>query len=272
MNKNKNQDTQDSAAKYQPGYRENVLTTTILFVPRKSAQLFDFLSSAPGFKTVIAPVAASYALALGVEAVYLSLPVAGEKLGIKTDDRELVMSEMRFVPKLGIDDGAELHRLLPLRQIQSQALDRAGVPDWAQGWIPKQERNVWDSPMLFLFAFGICAAVQYYERQILAPRKVSDLKAEFDQANKTKKVKADPDAIWLAQQKAAQLNSYGTGKTATDALCVGLVYSLEFAAFWTSFGKAGVSLAIALIYAAYTVFGFELFYRGNPDPNAQAAQ
>ncbi|MEL7494183.1 MAG: hypothetical protein AAGJ95_09505 [Cyanobacteria bacterium J06554_11] len=215
-------------------------------------------------------MAATYALLLGIEAVYLAFPVATGLLaqndGIQITDfseikKEQALEQLRFVPKMGIEDGAQLHRLLPVRQAKNLAAETIGLPQWLAKRLPGDAPNVWDNPFLFLFAFGIAALIQHYERQIQSPKKLSDLQSEFRQANQQKKVQADPDSIWLAQQKAAQLNSYGTGKTAMDAFCVAMVYGLEIAAFLATFKTSNASLLAVTVYAAFTVFGFEMFSR-----------
>lgn len=262
--------SQGTNKSYVPAYRENIAVTALMLLPRKTSQVFGFLSSVPGFKAVIAPFAATYALMLGVEAVYLALPIAAGVLAEQGADvsefkKEEVLSQMRFVPKIGIEDGAELHRLFPIRQTKNLVSETVGLPQWVSNRIPGNSPNVWDNPFLFLFAFGVTSLIQYYERQIQSPKKLSQLKQEFSSANSQKKVKADPDAIWLAQKKAAQVNSYGTGKTAIDAFAVATVYGLELAAFLSTFKAGNASLLVVALYAAYTIFGFEMFSRSEAE-------
>lgn len=239
-------------------YRPGIFLTTMLYIPRTLSRGYDFLASAPGFKTVVAPVLATYAIALGVETIYLSLPVFSGEIGLTEELKEGELRDRRFVPKLGINDGAELHRLLPIRQTQNLAAQVVGVPGIVQRALPQQKRNVWDNPALLVFSFILCAAIQHYERKIMKPRALKELKQDFASFNNQKRVTADPDAVFLAQKMATQVNMYGTGRTAIDAACTFFVYAFEFAAFFASFG-GNASFWLELFYSMYTVFGYETF-------------
>lgn len=241
-------------------YQEPILVSTFMYPVRSTNRVFNYLSGIWGFKAIIAPLAASYALALGVEAVYLSIPSAFDAAGYSTTlATEDAKRSMRFVPKIGIDDGAKLTRVLPLRQVGNLVNDRTFLPRWVTDRAVPQEKNIWDHPALFLFAFGVSASIQYYERQLQAPTKLRDKRAKFIDSNNQKRVTADPQAIPVTRLHAARVNAHGTGAVAANALCVALVYGLEFAAFLSSFKSSAAGFPIVALYCAYTIFGFELF-------------
>ena len=105
--------------------REPLLTKFVMSPIRGLNQAFGHLSGM-GFKTVIAPLFAFSAVAVGTETLYRAMP--DMNWSIPRDERA-------FIPKIGFEDGAELSRLVPLKAPAYAAL-RYVSPGFIDRYIP----------------------------------------------------------------------------------------------------------------------------------------
>lgn len=237
---------------------EHVLVSIGMAPLRWTQTGYRHLSSVKGFG-IVATIMSAYCAGLSVEAIYIATPSVFIEQGEYTEESR---RSRRFIPKPYVNDGAELGRINPLPNLQRAVLQRyfSWLPYWIKGGAIGSYRTIWDEPaILFLSVIG-AVVIQRFEALIWRKKSVSTTRAEFYQANSTKVVKADSDAIALAHYKANQHNRQGTGSMLGTFLAVVMLYGLEIGAFLGSF-SGGVGWVIHSIYGFLTIAGFEVFDR-----------
>ncbi|MEM9008136.1 MAG: hypothetical protein AAGE59_32090 [Cyanobacteria bacterium P01_F01_bin.86] len=259
----------------QPTIRdEHVLVSMVMALPRWGQRSYRHLSSVKGFG-IIASLMTLYCAGLSIESIMVSMPATmrmGDYAGIargraSKTQLEAIKRQRRFVPKPYVNDGAELGRLNPWPNIQRIILQNyfQWMPMWIKGRVASDYWTVWNQPAILALAAVFAITIQRFEGMIWRKKSTAQTLEEFKEANKQKQVEADPQAIALAQYKAAQHNSQGLGGIVGTFIAVVLLYGLEIAAFVGSFAGAG-SWVVNTIYAGLNILGFELFDRLGDEP------
>ena len=258
----------------QPTIRDEHVLVSIGMSPFRGGQrAYRHLSSVKGFG-IIASLMTIYCAGLSIESIMVSMPATmrmGDYAGIargraSNTELEAIKRQRRFVPKPYVDDGAELGRLNPWPNIQRTILQNyfQWLPLWIKGNVASDYWTVWNQPAILTLAAVFAITIQRFEGMIWRKKTTTETLQEFQEANKQKQVEADPQAIALAQYKAAQHNSQGMGGIVGTFIAVVLLYGLEIAAFVGSFAGAG-SWVVNTIYAGLNILGFELFDRLGDD-------
>jgi hypothetical protein len=229
--------------------REPLAVRFFMTIPRGLNNAFGYLSAVPGYRGVIAPMLAFGALAVGIETIYTAMPAT---------DWSLPREERKFIPKIGVEDNPEISRLIPFKGV-ARSVSLAVLPEPLERFAPTQSKTVWTDPA-FWAAIVICAAIQYQESKLFARKPYNAVKAEAESANRTKKIKVNPDALEVAKLKVAKHNSYGTGEETRSGAMILLLYAVEIVGFLYGF-KGATSWASSLGWGIYSIFGFEIFHR-----------
>ena len=229
--------------------REPLAVRFGMAIPRALNNGFGYLSAVPGYKGVVAPLLAFTALAVGIETTYKVMPQTSWSL-----PRE----ERAFIPKIAVEDSPEIGRLIPFKQPTTDAL-RAIAPVQLDRFVPNPvQKTVWFDPV-FWVAVVICSAVQHQESKLFKRRAYSDVRNEALKANQTQKLTANPNALAYAKSKVAKHNAYGMGAETKAGAMIILLYGLEGVGFMLGF-KGATSKLASLLWGAYVIFGFEVFY------------
>lgn len=233
-----------------PAFAREPLAVKAFMTPlRKINDGFGYLSAIPGYKGIVAPSLALYSLAIGVETAYKIMPDTSW-----SQPRE----ERAFIPKMGVEDGAEFGRVVPFKNMLS-----AGAvwiaPDILDPVIPKPSNGtIWFDPTLW-FSVVLVSAIQFYESKLFARKSYSEVKAEAQRANAQNKMEVSPRALTAARAKVARHNAYGMGQETMSGLTIIVLYGLEITGFLMGF-KGATSALASWAYGFFTVFGFEVFH------------
>lgn len=260
--------------KTRPIKDDNVLIAIGAAPFRVVTRTYRYLSSVPGF-ALIAHVATTYCALLSIESVMVAMPVnypIRADFATKADYKEeveLVKRQRRFVPKFAVNDGADVRRLLPIANIHNLLVNEVTKEwDWMPEFITARAKSdfwtVWNNPALFVLAASAAITIQRFEAVFLRKRATEATRAKFDEANKIKRVEADPKAIAVAAIRAEEHNRQGMGEIGIGYTGITLLYVAEIAAFLGSFSGSG-NIIINLFYGLLTVAGFELFDRFTGD-------
>lgn len=200
---------------------------------------------------------ALYSFGVSAETVYVALPVSDSA---KNADIESV----RFLPKPGIDDGANIRYLSPL-PTASNALKR--LANWTVGnlvpFYPKHtiepRWSVWSDPNFYLAA-TVAGLIGLIEAKAI--RRSADSwerkRKRFEQLNKRQVPDLNPKAVMAARIAREELQTDGTGNYAMVALLIIGVYGTEFYCFFRSLSGLEIPFVTTIIYALVNVFGFEI--------------
>ena len=221
-----------------------------MFAPVKASQFFAYLSSKHGFAAVLGPMLAFGSLGLMTEGFYKIMP----------ETSWAIPKEQRaFAIKPGIEDSAELARLFPFKGVVYAPI-RYVAPEIIKPMIPRAEHKSVLFDPLFWISFGIAAAVQYKEKELFQRESYETVKARAVRSNKMEKMTVNTNAISVAKIDTMNHNNYGLGdKTKNGAAIIGL-YASEFVFFILSLFGTGTNFFVAFFYAAYSAFGFEIFW------------
>jgi hypothetical protein len=249
-------------ADYKKQYDREPLASRFVMSPIRGLNKgFGHLSGF-GFKTIIAPVFAFGAMAVGVETAYKALPDMSWSLP---------RDERAFIPKIGFEDGAEIGRLVPLKTVVFAPI-RAIAPEPLQRFVPTSNlRTVWLDPQ-FWFAVAATAAVQYQERKLFQRKSYAQVRKEAMEANATTKLEVKETALDIARAKVRRHNAYGMGAETMSGATVIMLYGAELLS--CAFGMRGATSWVAVVgWSLYSIFGFEIFYsRDDAEANQDKAQ
>ena len=197
--------------------REPLAVKATMAIPRALNRGFGYLSAVPGYKGIIAPLLAFGALAVGIETIYTVMPETSWSI-----PRE----ERKFLPKIAVEDGSELSRLIPLKGVAYSAA-KAALPDRVERFIPNNPyRTVWSDPAFYI-AILLGAAIQYQESKLFARKDYATVRGEAESANATRKIEVNPNALDVAKLKVSKHNAYGMGsETKSGAMIIALYGSM----------------------------------------------
>jgi hypothetical protein len=199
-------------------------------------------------------IAAAASFGLSVESLYSVMP--------RQDERSA--AEIRFIPKPGVNDGADLSRLIP----NPLGLLQVGI-DALLSWLPFYSKLgsgfsptflVW-TDLNFYAAILFSSVIQGIEARII--RRVSiDLRKRRLDAVKHRQVEdLSPQALAIAKVRALEYEYAGLGDYAFAAVAILSTYLIEGGVFFrTLYTVPGISSAALLIYGLLNVFGFEVFW------------
>jgi hypothetical protein len=266
VHKPKVQSTQQQTTNTPQIRNEHVLTALAMAPFRWCQRGYRHFSSADGVG-ILSTLLCVYCAGLSIEAVMVAIP-GGITRGEYTEE---MRRERRFVPKPYVNDGARLDRLNPIPTIQRAVLEKyfSWLPLWIRGGAQEPYWTVWQQPGILILAVVAALTIQHYEGKIFRKRSIKQTLKNFNETNKIKQVKADPQAIAVAEYHARQHNAQGTGSVMGTFFAVVLLYGIEIAAFAGSFSGAG-SWVINAVYGFLTIAGFEVFDRMGDDPNKEA--
>lgn len=188
-----------------------------------------------------------YCAALSVESMMVSLP----RITGQTQNKA---SDVRFVPKVGIRDGANVMRLVNPMPLLSAATDgfMSMLPFYVKSGT--REYSVWTDPNYYM-ALLIAIAIQAVEARALRAVSLKVRKKRLDDVAKHEVPDLNPKAVHIAKVRAAEYKNAGIGSYAMNGLVVVGAYALEIGAFFGSIA-GGMGLA-QCIYGLVTIFGFE---------------
>ncbi|MEO1401903.1 MAG: hypothetical protein AAFV72_11735 [Cyanobacteria bacterium J06635_1] len=199
-------------------------------------------------------IAAAASFGLSVESLYSVMP--------RQDERPA--AEIRFVPKPGVEDGADLSRLIP----NPFGLLGAGI-DALLAWLPfyaklgpgfGPEFLVW-TDLNFYAAILFSAVIQGIEARIIRRVSIDLRKRRLDAVKNRKVVDLSPQALAIAKVRAKEYEYAGLGDYAFSAMAILSTYLIEGGVFFrTLYTVPGISSAALLIYGVLNVFGFEVFW------------
>lgn len=172
--------------------------------------------------------------------------------------------EVRFMPKLGVEDGAEIGRIIPspLKVVRLTS-------NFAFGWVPGYRAFgntafdnylVWADPIFYVSVVG--AAVTGI-LQAMALRKVSIQirKARLDKVRHYRVDDLSPKALTIARIRAAEYKNAEVGGVVFQGAVILASYAFEGATFLLGFDLGDSNFAFLLINGSIQIFGFETCYR-----------
>lgn len=172
--------------------------------------------------------------------------------------------EIRFLPKLGSDDGASLGRVLP----SPLKLTRL-ASNFAFGWVPgyKAFKNtsfdnylVWADPNFYLAAL-LGAVVGICQAKAIRTVSIKVRKARLDKVRSYRVDDLSPKALTIAKVRAAEYQHAEMDNYVFDGLVIFGTYVFEIGTLILTFDLAGSNIAFLALNGVFQVFGFEACYK-----------
>lgn len=229
---------------------------------------------------------ALYSFGISVETIYTSLPpsaaaLEAEKGGLvalvqrEGKDGEIIKQSIRYLPKPGVNDEANIAYLLPLPTI-GNTLKRTlnftlgNVIPFYPKYSISRRWTVWGDPNFYL-AFCVAALVGLIEAKAI--RRVSDSwnkKLDKYKALNSRSVpNLNPNAVMAANIARSELQADGMGNYAMVAALIVITYGTEFWCFIRSLRGLSLPLVTLLIYTIINVFGFEVCWAMADEPEGE---
>jgi hypothetical protein len=205
-----------------------------------------------------------YCFGICTETIYVSMPRSASAINNNIES-------VRFLPKPGIDDGADVAYLLPpvgntLKRIANATIANV-VPFYSRHQL-NPRWSIWSDPNFYI-AFGISSLVGLIEAKVLRRTANSwDKKQKkFQKYNSRQVPDLNPKAVMAASIARKELEVEGTGNYAVTAFVIASTYTIEFVCFFRSLGGLEIGVFTTLIYAIINVFGFEFCWAMASDPD-----
>jgi hypothetical protein len=171
---------------------------------------------------------------------------------------------IRFMPKLGVEDGARLGRLLPspLKLIRLTS-------NLAFGWLPGYQAFgnvafdrylVWADPNFYV-ALVLAAIVGLCQAKALRTVSIKVRKARLDQVRTYRVEDLSPKALTIAKIRNQEYRHAEVGNYLFHGAVIAGTYAFEIGTFLFSFAHAGSSLTFLVINGVIEVTGFEVCYK-----------
>lgn len=211
-------------------------------------------------KVILFSAGMVYSFGLTAESIHLLLNTSTR--GIYGTER--TAEEIRFMPKLGVDDGAQIGRVLP-----SPLKVARLTSNFVFGWVPgyKAFGNtafdnylVWADPNFYVAIAG-AAITGILQAKAIRSVSIKIRKARLDKVRKYRVDDLSPRALTIAKIRAAEYQHAEVGGVVFDGVVIAASYAFEVATFLVGFDLAGSSVVFLLINGTIQVFGFETCYR-----------
>ena len=211
-----------------------------------------------------------YCFAVSAETIYVALPISesAKNAGIEN---------LRFLPKPGIPDEANVKHLIPLPTVGNtfKRLANSTVGNLVP-FYPKHEITpqwtIWADPSWYIAA-AIAGLIGLIEAKAI--RRTADSwerkRKKFNSLNERQVPDLNPKAVMAASLARTEMQTDGTGNYAMVAVVILITYGTEFYCFSRSLGGLQITLVTKIIYALINVFGFEFCWALADDPEEEGA-
>jgi hypothetical protein len=226
---------------------------TLLAPLEGAAKSIAWLTNPTGGSKYICYAISLYCTLLSVESIYVAMPKA-----LKLKGNGAVASQLRFVPKIGVDDNAKIEHLFNPAELVHVLENNfpALFPFAAKTKTPIAAMAIFDTN--FWIALIIGFAIAALEARAL--RQVS-IGTRIKRVNELKGYRVpdlDPDALEIAHIRAKEAKGAGVGKYMMTGFVVIGAYAVEIAGFACSVTSG--NFWVNAINGFLAVFGSELFW------------
>jgi hypothetical protein len=175
-----------------------------------------------------------------------------------------VAEDIRFMPKLGVQDGARLGRVLPppMKLIRLSS-------NFAFGWIPGYRRFentqfdnylVWADPNFYIALVG-AAVSGILQAKAIRSVSIKVRKARLDRVRHYRVEDLSPRALTIAKIRNAELAHAEVGNFVFDGLVIIASYAFEIGCFLVTFEHGGSTTVFLILNGVIEIFGFETSYK-----------
>ncbi|MBD2261392.1 hypothetical protein [Pseudanabaena sp. FACHB-2040] len=175
-----------------------------------------------------------------------------------------VAEDVRFVPKLGVSDGAQLGRVLPspLKLVRLSS-------NFAFGWVPGYRAFgntsfdnylVWADPNFYIALVG-AAVSGILQAKAIRSVSIKVRKARLDRVRKYRVDDLSPRALAIAKIRNAEFQYAEVDNYIFDGLVIVTSYVFEIGCFLVTFEHSGSTVVFLLLNGVIEVFGFESCYK-----------
>jgi hypothetical protein len=225
----------------------------IIAVATAPAKTLGWLTGNQGGKAIVG-ILAAYCAGLSIEAWYVTMP---RVLGDRTQENR------KFIPKPFIEDGADLGLLNPLNALPTlwdaaMGVLEAILPFQLKGATPEPVRCVWLDWRFYIAAL-LSLFLQFWQAKALRSLSIDARKRKALALQKHKRMSLDPQALEIANVKAAEYNQSLMGKRKANGALIFLSYAVEMGTGFGSITQSqGIGILTAGIYCIIQAFGFEM--------------
>lgn len=247
--KEKQQQQTNSANGFNPDKDSKPIGETLLAPLKWTVRSVKWLTEPRSGSKYVLYTLCVYSLMLSTEALYVALPSTAKRPAI----------ERRFMPKIGINDGSDISRLVNLSNFVATVKEITAAFLPIQLKIPAKQWTVWGDPSFYL-CLVLAIAIGAIEARALRAVSISMRRKMAERLAKHRPLELDPKSLTIAKVRAAQYQNAGMGRLIWNWIAITGTYTIEFGSFFSSqAGVRGSAGLASLIYAFITVFGFEAF-------------
>lgn len=172
--------------------------------------------------------------------------------------------DIRFIPKLGVNDGAAIGRVIP-----SPLKVARLASNLAFGWVPGYERFsntqfdnylVWADPNFYL-AVVLALITNILQAKAIRSVSIKNRKARLDSVSGYQVQDLSPKALTIAKIRKTEYQNAMVGDYVFEGVVIVATYVFEISTFLLTFEHQGSNFAFLLINGAIEVFGFEASYK-----------